>query len=95
MPSFTPSCPTGSPTSRRSRRPSCGHFGTADDFVSVDDAKSLEHAMKDAGVDVRFEFYEGKGHAFFNDTDRLGTYDADAASESWVKTIEFLRANLA
>jgi len=75
--------------------PVLGHFGTADDFVSVDDAKSLEQEMKDAGVDVRFEFYEGKGHAFFNDTDRLGTYDADAARESWVKTLEFLRANLA
>ena len=44
--------------------PVLGHFGTADDLVSVDDAKSLEQEMKDAGADVRFEFYEGKGHAF-------------------------------
>jgi carboxymethylenebutenolidase len=50
---------------------------------------------EDAGVDVRFEFYEGKGHAFFNDTNRLGTYDADAARESWVKSLDFLRANVA
>ncbi|CAN5527258.1 MAG: dienelactone hydrolase family protein [Actinomycetota bacterium] len=87
--------PHGKPDFSKIEAPVLGHFGTADDFVSVDDAKSLEQEMKDAGVDVRFEFYEGKGHAFFNDTDRLGTYDADAASESWVKTLEFLRANLA
>ena len=50
--------------------------------------------MRGAGVDVRFEFYKGKGHAFFNDTNRLGTYDADAARESRSKTLDFLRSNL-
>ena len=57
-----------------------GHFGTADDFVAVDDAKALEKEIADAsGQPVEFEFYEGAGHAFFNDTNRLGTYDKDAA----------------
>ncbi|MDQ3661141.1 MAG: dienelactone hydrolase family protein [Actinomycetota bacterium] len=87
--------PHGKPDFTKVEAPVLGHFGTADDFVSVDDAKALEQEMKDAGVDVHFEFYEGKGHAFFNDTDRLGTYDADAARESWVKTLDFLRSNLA
>ena len=87
--------PHGKPDFSKIEAPVLGHFGTADDFVSVDDAKALEQEMKDAGVDVRFEFYEGKGHAFFNDTNRLGTYDADVARESWVKTLEFLRTNLA
>jgi carboxymethylenebutenolidase len=50
--------------------------------------------MRAAGVDVRFEYYEGRGHAFFNDTNRLGTYDEQAAQESWQKTLEFLRAHL-
>ncbi len=75
--------------------PVLGHFGTADDFVSLDDAKALEREMSDAGVDVDFEYYEGAGHAFFNDTNRLGTYDADAARRSWEKTTGFLRSNLA
>ena len=67
----------------------------ADDFVSVDDAKALEREMSDAGVDVDFEFYEGAGHAFFNDTNRLGTHHPEAAQRSWKRTIEFLRSNLA
>ncbi len=52
--------------------PVLGHFGTADEFVPVDDAKAHEQEMESAGVNVRFEFYEGAGHAFFNDTG-LGT----------------------
>jgi len=43
---------------------------------------------------VDFEFYEGAGHAFFNDTNRFGTYDADAARRSWETTVGFLRSNL-
>ena len=86
--------PHGKPDFTKVEAPVLGHFGTADDFVSVDDAKALEQEMRDAVVDVRFEFYKGKGHAFFNDTNRLGTYDADAARESWVKTLDFLRSNL-
>nr|MBA2342325.1 dienelactone hydrolase family protein [Thermoleophilaceae bacterium] len=42
-----------------------------------------------------FEFYEGAGHAFFNDTDRLGTYDEQAAKQSWERTLAFLRDKLA
>jgi carboxymethylenebutenolidase len=69
-----------------------GHFGTKDEFVSVNDARALEVELRRAGVDTTFEFYEGAGHAFFNDTNRLGTYDAAAADASWSRTVEFLRA---
>ncbi|MGI8623611.1 MAG: dienelactone hydrolase family protein [Solirubrobacteraceae bacterium] len=71
-----------------------GHFGTADDFVPVDDAKALERELRDAGVDTTFEFYDGAGHAFFNDTNRLGTYDPEAAKRSWERTIAFLHERL-
>ncbi len=86
--------PHGKPDFASVHGPVLGHFGTADDFVSVDDAKALEREMSDAGVDVDFEFYEGAGHAFANDHNRLGTYDADTAQRSWEKTIGFLRSNL-
>ncbi len=86
--------PHGKPDFSKIEAPVLGHFGTADDFVSVDDAKALEREMSDAGVDVDFEFYEGAGHAFFNDTNRFGTYDADAARRSWETTVGFLRSNL-
>lgn len=87
--------PHGKPDFSRIDAPVLGHFGTADDFVPVDDAKALEEEMESAGVDTRFEFYEGAGHAFFNDTDRLGTYDPQAAERSWDLTVEFLRSHLA
>ncbi len=72
-----------------------GHFGTADDFVPVDDAKALEKEIAEAsGQPAKFEFYEGAGHAFFNDTDRLGTYDKDAAEKPGRRTVEFLQLQL-
>jgi carboxymethylenebutenolidase len=87
--------PHGKPDFAKIRAPVLGHFGTADEFVPVDAAKALEAEMREAGVDVTFEFYDGAGHAFFNDTDRLGTYDREAAERSWQRTLDFFRANLA
>ena len=87
--------PHGKPDFSKVRGPVQGHFGTADDFVSVEDAKALEQEIAGAsGQPVEFHFYEGAGHAFFNDTNRLGTYDADAAKQSWERTVSFLRSNL-
>ncbi len=87
--------PHGKPDFSKIHAPVLGHFGTADDSMSVDDAKGLEKEIADAsGQPVEFEFYEGQGHAFFNDTNRLGTYDKGAADASWRRTVEFLRSNL-
>jgi carboxymethylenebutenolidase len=86
--------PHGKPDFSKIRGPVLGHFGTADDFVSVEDAKALESELRTAGVDASFEFYEGAGHAFFNDTNRLGTYDREAAGRAWQRTVEFFENNL-
>ena len=86
--------PHGRPDFSGLKGPVLGHFGTADDFIPVDEAQALEQDMKAAGVDVRFEYYEGAGHAFFNDTDRLGTYNKELAELSWERTADFLRAAL-
>jgi carboxymethylenebutenolidase len=86
--------PHGKPDFSKLQAPVLGHFGTADDFVSVDDAKALEQEIRDAGSEARFEFYEGAGHAFFNDTNRLGTHDQDHARSSWQRTVSFLREKL-
>jgi carboxymethylenebutenolidase len=85
--------PHGKPDFSKIKSPVLGHFGTRDEFVSADDAKALEAEMRQAGIDARFEFYDA-GHAFFNDTNRLGTYDPEAAELSWRRTLEFFRANL-
>jgi carboxymethylenebutenolidase len=83
--------PHGKPDFSTVTGPLLGHFGTADQFIPHDDAKALESELRDAGLDVTFHYYDGAGHAFFNETDRLGTYDADAAQLSWGRTVSFLR----
>ncbi|HEY2570863.1 MAG TPA: dienelactone hydrolase family protein [Solirubrobacteraceae bacterium] len=87
--------PHGKPDFAAVKGPVLGHFGTADEFIPHDDAKALETQLRDAGVDVTFHYYDGAGHAFFNDSNRLGTYDAEAAQLSWERTVSFLRNALA
>jgi len=87
--------PHGKPDFTKIRGPVLGHFGTADEFVPLEEARTLEAELRDAGVDTRFEYYEGAGHAFFNDTNRLGTYDPIPAATSWERTIAFLREHVA
>jgi carboxymethylenebutenolidase len=86
--------PHGKPDFSKIEAPVLGHFGTSDEFIPVEAAKELEAEMRDAGVDVDFEFYESAGHAFFNDLDRLGTYDAAHTEASWKRTVDFLRGAL-
>jgi len=86
--------PHGKPDFSKVDAPVLGHFGTADDFVSVEDAEGLQKEMSDAGVDADFEFYDGAGHAFANDHDRLGTYDEGKSRDAWGKTIDFLKRHL-
>lgn len=86
--------PHGKPDFSNVKGAVLGHFGTADEFIPLDDAKSLENEMRDAGVEVTFHYYDDNGHAFFNEVDRLGTYDAQAAQLSWERTVDFLRAAL-
>ncbi len=88
--------PHGRPDFSEIKGPVLGHFGTEDEFILVGHARNLERELSSSsGQHVVFHFYEGAGHAFFNDTDRLGTYDEGAAALSWRRTIEFLRGKLA
>jgi carboxymethylenebutenolidase len=86
--------PHGKPDFAKVGGPVLGHFGTNDDYISVEDAKALEQEIRDAGADVTFEFYEGAGHAFFGDHNRIGTYHEEHAKSSWQKTLDFLRRHL-
>jgi carboxymethylenebutenolidase len=87
--------PHGRPDFSNIKGPVLGHFGTADAFIPLEDAKSLEAELRDAGAETTFHYYEGAGHAFFNDTNRLGTHDPAQAQTSWERTVDFLRAALA
>jgi len=86
--------PHGKPDFSKVGAPVLVHVGTSDDFIPVATAKELEQERSDAGVETVFDFYEGAGHAFFNDLDRLGTYNKDLAERSWERTIAFLRSKL-
>jgi carboxymethylenebutenolidase len=87
--------PHGKPDFSEIHGPVLGHFGTADEFIPTEDANKLESELREAGVETTFHYYEGAGHAFVNDTNRLGTYDAALAEEAWRRTVDFLRAALA
>ena len=86
--------PHGKPDFTGISGPVLGHFGTADAFIALEEAEALESELRASGVDVTFHYYEDAGHAFFNDTNRLGTYDPDHARRSWERTVSFLRAAL-
>jgi len=74
--------------------PVLGHFGTEDGFAPPEKVDDLEQKLAAAPASVRIVRYEGKGHAFFNDEDHMGTYDATAAGEAWAETLSFLRAHV-
>jgi carboxymethylenebutenolidase len=86
--------PHGKPDFSNIDAPVLGHFGTSDDFISEQDAKALQQELQVAGVDAAFEFYEGAGHAFANEHDRLGTYHHEHAATAWTKTVDFLKRHL-
>jgi len=68
-----------------------GHYGERDDFYPADDARRQEAQIRaESGAEVEFFFYDA-GHAFFNDTDALGTYDSEDAALAWDRTTSFLR----
>jgi len=71
-----------------------GHFGEQDDFVPVARTQAIKDKIKaDTGRDVDFRLYPA-GHAFFNDENLLGTYDADSAGAAWASTLAFLHEKL-
>ncbi len=71
-----------------------GHYGEQDAFFPVEDARALEAKIRaESGAPVEF-FYYPAGHAFHNDENHLGTYDADAARTAWERAVSFLRARL-
>jgi carboxymethylenebutenolidase len=87
--------PHGKPDfSKLAGTPVLGHFGESDDFISTDDARALQQELNQAGAEAIFHFYEGAGHAFFADHDRLGTYHPEHSKHAWDKTVDFFKRHL-
>lgn len=70
-----------------------GHFAAQDDFFPADAARDLQARLQAMGKDVEIAFHDA-GHAWMNETDPFGVYDADLAAELWPTAIEFLWAQL-
>ena len=72
-----------------------GHYGEQDGFYPVEQARAQEQQIRDeSGAEVQF-FYYPAGHAFHNDKDAMGTYDAENATLAWRRTVEFLHTKIA
>ncbi|MFC6706210.1 dienelactone hydrolase family protein [Flexivirga alba] len=66
--------------------PSLHHFGLADDFIPVDVVERIHAAVDREGV--RFETYDGAGHAFDNPDPTF--HHAEASAAAWRNTVDFL-----
>jgi carboxymethylenebutenolidase len=68
-----------------------GHYGEQDAFYPAEEARRQEQQIRDeSGAQVEFAYYDA-GHAFHNDTNKLGTYSPEDAKVAWQRTVEFLR----
>lgn len=68
-----------------------GHYAEKDEMYPVSDARDQEDQIrKESGAEVEY-FYYPAGHAFHNDENLLGTYDAEQAKIAWGRAVEFLR----
>ena len=74
--------------------PTLAHVAGNDDFFPPAACESLGEKLRGMGKDVTVHVYAGTGHAFALDHNALGTHDADAQREAWVRTLEFLRKHL-
>jgi carboxymethylenebutenolidase len=70
------------------------HIAENDDFFPPDAIQQLEQKLNGLGKDMTAYVYAGTGHAFALDHNALGTHDAEAARQAWVRTLEFLRKHL-
>lgn len=73
------------------RVPFQGHFANQDDWCTPAAVDALAAALVGAEVAHEIHRYDAQ-HAFFNET--VAAYDQAAATQSWERTLAFLRAHL-
>ena len=71
-----------------------GHFASVDDFFPPDSVTELENKLMGMGKDVTFNIYPQTGHAFANEENPLGTYNAEIADVAWGKVLDMFNEEL-
>lgn len=72
--------------------PSLHHFGTADEYIPMDQVEAIRHAVTSTSTPAEFEFYDGAGHAFDNPAPAF--HHAAASARAWPRTLDFLATHL-
>lgn len=69
-----------------------GHYGATDVNPKPDDVREFYSKLKQTNPHAEFFIYEGAGHAFHS----FGrpSYNAEAATQAWNRTLEFFKTNL-
>jgi len=73
--------------------PILGLFGADDTGIKVGSVEAFRASLERLRKDHEIHIYPGVGHAFANPTGR--NYSAEAATDAWVRTLEFLGRHLA
>ena len=68
-------------------------YGDADFWITRDDVKRLEAALKKYGKPGEVKIYSGAPHAFFNDS-RKDVYRPKEAQDAWRRTLDFFAKHL-
>jgi carboxymethylenebutenolidase len=71
-----------------------GHFAENDDFFTPEAVHALGAELRSMGKDVSFTVYPGSGHAFTNEENPLGTFDAELTAQTWISMIELFNTAL-
>ena len=67
-----------------------GHYAREDQMLPIEDARqAFERLESRSGATTELHEYDA-GHAFFNDENLIGTYDADKAAQAWERATSFL-----
>jgi carboxymethylenebutenolidase len=72
--------------------PILGLFAADDTGIKVDTVVAFRESLERLRKDFEVHIYPGVGHAFANPTGRH--YNAEAAEDAWLKTVEFLSRHL-
>lgn len=68
-----------------------GHYANNDGFYPVEQAHAQEEQIRrESGAEVTFYYYDAN-HAFHNDENPAGNYQAAEAKTAWERAVKFLR----